>query len=247
MSSSRTIQDFEPLASGLDTDPDQWFEKLFVYFLQGYFETENFRGSGMFWTKEEENTEMIITSEKPFLTAVEKTPHISVIVGSSQWGGLGLDQLQKLLQSTGQRTHTDMISLTVAYHCQTKLGTHARRMAWNASLGTNMLRRIIMRQGGLFHVGVNHSRSAETGPTAHTGPLAEEELVSVVVTVPFFWQPQWQIRAPAPVLGKIATSLRLTDPVLNPPRIRGKPASSIPIDRFNNPQSPLEQDVVTED
>lgn len=231
MAGPNTVGSFEPLAPSLAEDPYTQLQRVFVYFLQSLFEDQAFEGTGMRWIPDEKTTEVIISSEKPRLEAIEKTPHITVILGSSQWGQLGHDQLQKLSMTTGQRTHTDLIALTVAYHCQTKEGTHARRMAWYASWGTNLLRRIIMRQGKIFQVAMNHAISAESPPTAFVGQLANEELVSVVVTVPFFWQTQWQIRDPAPLMERLDFKLNLQTLRVAPPQPRGRPIVSVPLDR----------------
>jgi hypothetical protein len=231
MSAPNTIGSFEPLEPSLAEDPFTQLQRIFVYFLQSYFEHPDFEGTGMHWHKDEKSTEMIISSEKPRLESLEKTPHITVILGSAQWAQLGLDQLQKQKMGTGERTHTDLMPLTVAYHCQGKEGLHCRRMAWFASQGTTMFRRMIMRQGKIFQVAMNHSITAESPPTAFTGPLASEELVSVVVTVPVFWQPQWRIRDPAPTLQKYEFSLRVRPAQVQPPKIHGRPAISIPMDQ----------------
>ena len=112
--------------------------------------------------------------------------------------------------------------MSVAFHCQAKEGLHARRMAWNASFYTNALRRVIMSHKGIHHVASNHSISAESPPSAFVGQLSKEELVSVVVQVPFYWQPQWTItRTDAPLLRKIEASLSIRDTQLTPPRIHG--------------------------
>jgi hypothetical protein len=166
-----------------------------------------------------------------------------VVLGAANWAQLGLDQLQKLRMHDGQRTHTDLMPMTAAYHCQAKEGNQARRMAWYASWGTNAFRRIIMRQGKLHQVAMNHTISAESPPTAYVGQLSNEELVAVVVTVPFFWQPQWTIRDPAPKLEKFDFSLSVRAAKIQPPRIKGRPANSVPLD----PPVKIQTGLVTED
>ena len=78
------------------------------------------------------------------LETIEKTPHITCVLGSGRFQGLGLDQLQGQRASDGQRTHTDLMPMTMTYHCQAKSGMTARRVAWNASFYTIQLRRIII-------------------------------------------------------------------------------------------------------
>ena len=235
---SETVKKFDPTPFGPDLtcDPFTQVLRIFTYFLQSLFEHEEFRGTGLWWNKNEEVTEMIISAEKPRLEALEKTPHMTVILGASQWANLGHDQMQTRKVEQEDRTHTDLVSSTVTYHCQGKEGLHCRRMAWYASQYTTMFRRLLMRQGGLHQVGSNHSISAESGPTAFLGKLASEELVSVVVTVPFYWQPQWRIKEPRALLEKIETSLKVRGHVARPFKVKGKPAHSIPIDQYGSYQ-----------
>lgn len=231
---SETVKKFEPIESGLDSDPFTQLQRIFVYFLQSLFEHDEFRGTGMWFNKDEKVTEMLITSEKPRLESLEKTPHITVVIGASQWGQLGFDQLQKRLMAKEWRTHTDLIASTVSYHCQGKEGVHCRRVAWYASQYTNVFRRMILRQGGLHQLGTNHSISAETGPTAYLGKLATEELVSVVVTIPFYWQPQWFIKEPRLLLEKVQSTLRVRGYRARPFNVKGRPAHTIPMDTFDS-------------
>lgn len=231
---SETVKKFDPLEPSLWTDPYTQLQRIFVYFLQSLFEHEDFKGTGMWWNKDEETAEMLISSEKPRLTVLEKTPHVTVIVGASQWAQLGLDQMQTRKVEKEERVHSDLVSSTVSFHCQGKEGTHCRRVAWYTSQYTTMFRRMIMRQCKLHHVGMNHSISAETGPTAYLGKLANEELVSVVVTVPFYWQPMWLIREPRPLLQKIETTLQVHGWRARPFNVKGRPAHSIPMDRFQS-------------
>jgi hypothetical protein len=219
-----TIKDFVPLDPGFGQgqDPLMQCTRIFVYFLQNLFRTFP-EGFGLRWSPDEESTEMLITAEKPRLSAVEKLPHIVCVLGSGQWSNLGHDQLQKLVMSTGQRTHTDLLPMTMAYHCLAREGLQARRMAWYASFKTNVFRRLLMGTGKFHHVAPGNTISAESSPTAYVGPQGEEEVVSVTVTVPFYWQPVWTIKDPAEILRKFDMTLRARDTTLRPPRIKGRP------------------------
>lgn len=213
MPSSATIRGFEHgHALALAEDPMLQLTRIFVYFLQNLFR-EAPEGMGMRWRPNEEQSELIISDQKPRLDAAEKKPHITCVFGSGQWAGLGLDQHQRSKpMSNGERVHTDLVSSTIAYHCQAREGLHARRLAWNASYFTNVYRRIIMKGGGLHHVGVRHQISPESGPTAYTGALAEEKVVSSVVTIPFYWQPQWLIRDPSTVWRSMVMDMAVGKP-----------------------------------
>jgi len=216
--------------------------ETFVFFLQNLFR-EFEEGSGVVWRPDEEDTDILITTEKPRLEAVEKVPHIVCVIGAMKWTGAGLDQLQGLNYRTGTRKHTDLIPGTCTYHCMAREGIPAGDIAWLASFYTNAYRRAMMgsRGGGLHNVGVTHDLSPESPPTAYVGPTVNSEIVEVRVTVPFFWQPQWtstpqnvsrfdKIRffLQAELLG--VGSGRQTK--LSPPQYKGRPIKSLtPIDQ----------------
>lgn len=244
---SDSIKHFEPVSTDIVENPTVWLQKVFVFFLQGFFEHEEFIGTGMHWSHDEEKTELIITSQKPALEAVEKRPHLVVTLGPFAWANLGLDQLQRKSMKSGERVHTDLISTTVAYHCQAKDGNFANTLAWYASSYTIKFRRMLMKQGKLHQVSPSVQVSAETSPTAFTGQLATEEIVSVVVQIPVFWQPQWRIRDPAPILRGIRTNLQIKVPAL-PLSFGGRPVyRSIPIDEYKESETSFTQTTVTDD
>lgn len=239
---SVTVDRFTPVASGedigLDNDPMLHLIRVFVYFLQNLYRDFP-RGCGMQWEPNEEVTELVITDEKPRLESIESRPHITCVLDGARFAGLGLDQLQSQRASDGQRTHTDLVPMNMTYHCQAKEGIHARRIAWNSSFYTIMLRRIIMRAGGLFQVGVQHQISAEGPITQFTGPSAENQLVEVTVKVPFYWQPQWRIKRAAEVWRRMRMNLHVNEvqpfysagraAQVRPPMVKGVPVRTTPI------------------
>lgn len=204
---SETVKANEKLGdNSLADDPMLQLTRIFVYFLQNLFR-ECPEGQGMKWSPVEENSEIIISDQKPLLDAVEKKPHIICVLGASQWGRLGLDQMQRQNMDTGERTHTDLMSMSVTYVCMAKEGLHARRIAWFSSYFTNVYRRVIIKGGRLHDVGTNHSISLESSPADFVGPSSTEKMASVHVTVPFYWQPQWIIRDPAEVFRQVGIEL----------------------------------------
>jgi len=215
--------------------------RIFVYFLQQLYR-EAPSGLGIRWRPNEETTDLIITAENPTLDAVEKKPHITCVLGGSKWAGIGLDQLQHLsiIADAGQRTHTDLVSSTMSYHCMARNGLHARRLAWYCSYFTNVYRRVIMKSGGLHHIGVDHQISPESAPSAFTGPSADKQVIAVVTTVPFYWQPQWRIRDPSEVFRQVRFELNVRPPtaiysanrtaMLRGARVAGRPVTSTPLE-----------------
>lgn len=237
MPSSDSIKSMERgTTPGLGDDPMLQLTRVFVYFLQNTFRSAP-EGMGMRWDPNEESTELLITAEKPILDAVEKKPHITCVFGDGEWGSLGIDQMQKQSLINGDRTHTDLIASTMTYHCQSTDGIHSRRLGWYASYFTNVFRRILIKGGGLHQVGMRHKMSAESGPTVYTGPLSREKVVSVVVTIPFYWQPQWLIKDPAHVWRQMVLNMEIGHPqarfssgqqaLIRGARIRGKPLQSV--------------------
>jgi hypothetical protein len=238
------VKDFTPVGTsaediGLDNDPMYHLTRVFVYFLQNLYRSYP-EGQGMKWSPDLENSELIITGEKPKLDAVEKRPHITCVLGSGRFSGLGLDQLQAQRASDGQRTHTDLVPMNMAYYCQAKSGLHARRLAWNSSFYTIVLRRIIMRVGGLFQVGVQHDIGAERTATYIEGPPSvTTDIIEVPVNVPFYWQPQWRIKDPAEVWRRLELTMNVNgvSPMysagaamaLRPPMVKGKPVKTAPL------------------
>lgn len=243
MTRSGTIKNFSPTGGlgeelGLDNDPMYYLSRLFVYFLQNLFRDFP-EGCGMKWIPDEEATEMLITAEKPSLEAIEKRPHITCVLGTTKFSGLGLDQLQNSRSSDGQRVHTDLVPSMMTYHCQAKEGLHARRIAWNATLATMQLRRLLMRAGGLHHVGTNPDISAESPVGMFKGPKVENHLVEVRSNIPFYWQPQWRITRPAELWRRLKLTMNVNnvDQIysagrsnkLRPPMVKGVPVSTTPI------------------
>ena len=238
-----TIKNLEPVAIGsdvgLDNDPMYHLTRVFVYFLQNLYRDFP-EGKGMKWGPNNETTELVITAEKPRISSVEKRPHITCVLGTARFSGLGLDQLQNQRASDGQRIHTDLVPMTMGYYCQAKSGLHARRLAWNSSFNTIILRRIIMRVGGLFQVGVQHEIGSERIPQMIEGPPSvETEIIEVPVIVPFYWQPQWSIKGASEVWRKMVMTMNVNKSSpeysagrameLRPPMVRGVPVKTKPM------------------
>jgi hypothetical protein len=238
---SETPKSFGTDDPSLANDPMLQLTRIFVYFLQQLYRDAP-AGLGLKWRPEEETSDLIISAESPVLDAVEKKPHITCVLGGSKWAGLGLDQLQaqSIIAGAGMRTHTDLVSSTISYHCQARNGLHARRLAWYSSYFTNVYRRVIMKSGGLHHVGVDHQIGPESDPSAFTGPSADKQVISVVATVPFYWQPQWRIRDPSEVFRQVRFDLNVKSPtaiysanrtaMLRGARVNGRPVVTSPLE-----------------
>ena len=245
MSEAVTPKTIDPTASSLAYRPRLWLTEVFVYFLQNLFRDITPEGSGFHWSPDLEDTELIITAEKPRIDAIEKTPHVVCILGMSRWSGVGIDQLENLQFDTGKRKHTDLMPCTVTYYCMAKEGLVAGDLAWLCSFYTNAYRRSIIKGGNLHDISVRHEISAESPATAITGPLVNDAVVSVQVTVPFYWQVQWTAEPRAVLFNNINMHLKTEmlglssgrQTKTSPPQYKGKPLVSL---------NPLNQEVRVE-
>lgn len=225
------IKPHEPLAVDLVEDPTEYIYQVFTYFLQGWFGHDNYVGTGMHWLGSpsgdivsDETTEMVITAKRPNSQETENTPHVVLIQGASQWAGLSIDQRQRIEASDGRTTHTDLVSSTISFHCMAKDGALASRIASHIAFAIVALRKVIMRGGGLFDVRPTPQISGETSPGALEPATEDTDLVSVVVVVPFYWQPQWRITNQAPMLRNMRMTLQSRTRAIQAPsgrRIRG--------------------------
>ena len=77
---------------GLGEDPERHMTTTYVRYLQGLF---NFMPQNHFhWEPDLEHTEIIITAEAPLeKQVVEKAPVITVVLGPTQWQGIGIDNM----------------------------------------------------------------------------------------------------------------------------------------------------------
>lgn len=211
-----TQRNFDAGERNFTDDPIEQLNAVFTYFLQGWFGHPIYAGTGMYWyggpnsdVTNDETTELIITAKRPELEAIEKVPHVVVVLGGYAWSGLGINQLQTRRSRDGRQTHTDLIPSTVSFHCMAKDGALASRIAYHASFGVVALRTFLMRAGRLHEVKGSPQVSGETAPGAISGtPAVDTDVVSVVASVPFYRQVQWRITRPAPVLRSMRMTLQ---------------------------------------
>jgi len=252
---SRTVRGFEPPdALSIAEDPKGYLEHLFCCFLQNLYRDAP-EGYGLTWRPNEEETDLVITTEKPTGEQISAKPYICVVLGPYRFSGTGgIDLLQSQNMATGERKHTDLMPGTVSYHCTASSGAHAGRMAGDAARRTVQLKRLLTRIGGLFKIGLPQI-TGETEPGYLTGPLASDEVVAVVATIPIFWQEQWLIsRNGLSVLQRIATTMGLYEAHakvsagrvarVRAPSIRGRVVQTAPLGTPLDPPGVAYQQVV---
>lgn len=201
-----------PQPQGVGEDPLFHYTRLFVRFLQVVFST--FEKGAYRWEPDLELTDIVISDQGVFgNSVVEKRPSIVCMRGGASWSNVSMDQFKSFDFKTGTRSHTDLIASSMVYHCMSREGLEAQRIAWIAAYATRVLKRNLMR-AGLHRVGEN----VDMGPESDAGSLlgdSGKELQLVSVSVPFFFQDSYSI-APVDNLLLKDLNLRLTSEVNSP-------------------------------
>lgn len=176
---------------GAGEDPDRYIVGLYTRYLQGLF---NFMPSGHFhWEPDREHTEIIITAEAPLdLSVVEKAPAITVVLGPTQWAGIGIDNMLSYDPLTGERIRTDLCTGFFAVYCVAGNDVVARRLGQAVANHTRVHQRLLESAGGFFQI----ARPACTiAPPAPPGQLVNGDakgLTMVQVSVPYSYQWAWK-------------------------------------------------------
>jgi hypothetical protein len=191
----------EPQPQGPGEDPLYHYTRLFVRFLQlvfGTFEKGNYR-----WDLDELNSDIIISDQARLAReTVEKRPAILVARGPVAYGNIAMDQfagphlkngqlVPNFNMETGARRHTDLCSSSVSFSCLSKEGIEAGRLAHISAMAVRRLKRSLMK-AGLHRVGEEIQIGSESAPGAIVQD-ADNEIVMVSVTVPFFYQDFWTV------------------------------------------------------
>jgi hypothetical protein len=142
------------------------------------------------WNESEEQTEILITDKCPLESEmVGHRPAIIFIRSPMAFAGAAMDQLQSMKLSTGERTHTDVLSGNATYNCIARHKHTAEYLAWILCRHCWILRRIMLRSG--FHdFGQRIQFLSASPPGALIQGAVEGEAYNVPVVVPFFFQ--WQ-------------------------------------------------------
>ena len=173
-----------------DGDPFLYVQRLYVQYLQGLF---NFMPEGHWhWEPDQDVTEIIIRGEAPLnLQTVGKKPAITVVMGPSQFQGLGINNMLEKNLSTGRTVFTDLLSGHLVVYCLAESDVIATRLGHLVSFYTRAQRELLESPGGFFAI-------ARPAPTMNTpsppGALVQgdpEGLVMVQVNIPFQFQWTW--------------------------------------------------------
>lgn len=205
---------------GLGEDPERYMTTTYVRYLQGLF---NFMPQDHFhWEPDLEHTEIIITAEAPIeKQVVEKAPVITVVLGPTQWQGIGIDNMLSLDLRDHTRKRTDLCSGFFAVYCVAGNDVVARRLAQVVANHTRIHQRILEGPGGFHQI-------ARPGPSINSpsppGALVNGDvkgLIMVQVNIPFSFQWTWQTST-----GRQAPQFRSLDMVLQEDRAVDYPYAS---------------------
>jgi hypothetical protein len=194
-------------------------QRLYVQFLQGLC---NFNEKGcLHWEPDEDLTEIVIRSEAPInMKNVGKRPVIAVIMGPTQYQGLGVDQMQSMSLNSEKRVYTDLLSGHLVVYCLAENDVVAQWIAHMVVHGTRTNRRLLEGAGGFHQI----SRPAPSlNPPSPPGALVVGDpagLVMVQVNEPFSLQWTWSTEPSAP------SHERSLDMITSGPRASSYPYAS---------------------
>lgn len=179
------------IATGIGEDPFQYILELYTKYLQGLF---NWLPEGEFhWEPDHEVTEILILAQAPLDTeTVGKNPLLTVVLGPSQFAGLGIDNLLTFDPMTGERVRTDLINGHIVVYCLAESDIIATRLGHIVSHFTRVHQRILESPGG-FHQIARPSPSINS--PSPPGALVQGDaqgLVMVQVNIPYHFQWTWK-------------------------------------------------------
>lgn len=210
-----------PQPQGVNEDPLTHYVRLFVKFLQVVHATWD--KSSYKWLPDDKLTDIIIQNEGTIdKEVVEKRPAIIVTRGQAAWGNVSMDQFAGPIEErdpitgqvhwipnedsrTGARRYTDLVSSTMTYNVLSREGLEAQRIAWFCAYATRVLKKSLMRSG-IHRVGEDIQIGSESPPGAIVQPDSNE-IISVSVSVPFYFQDTYTITPKDKILLKEVDSV----------------------------------------
>jgi len=179
-------------------NPLLYAQKLYVRFLQGLF---NFNAAGcLHWEPgDDEKSEILIRAEAPLnLKTAGKRPAITVVMGPTQFQGLGIDQMMSMDLRSERRVHADLVSGHLVVYCLAETDVVAQWIAHLVVHGTLVNRRLLEGSGG-FHQ-IARPAPSVNAPSPPGGLVVGDPqgLVMVQVNLPFTFQWTWSTEPTAP-------------------------------------------------
>jgi hypothetical protein len=180
---------------GAGEDPERYFTTLYIRYLQGLF---NFMPIGHFhWEPQREHTEIVITAEVPMdAEVVEKFPALAVVLGPTQWAGLGIDNMQSYNMRTDKLVRTDLCSGFFVVYAVAGNDVVARRIAQAVANHTRIHQRILEGEGGFHQIARPAPSINSPSPPGALVNGDPKGLVMVQVNIPFSFQWAWTTGPP---------------------------------------------------
>lgn len=198
---SESVKNVQALVEAAHPRTGDWLsdtKDLLLKFLQDFFqqqETGCFRfipGDVGFET-EEIQTEIIISDAGSINTdTVEKRPAIIISRGPFAYANLGIDNFLLETETTGKRTHTDLLSGSFVVNCVSRVGLEAEKIALLVAKALKIYRRAL-HQIGFFQIGQQIRIGVETPAGSLLPGDADEDFITVPVQFPVFYQESWTI------------------------------------------------------
>lgn len=171
-------------------DPFLFVQRLYVQFLQGLF---NFNPAGEWhWEPDEEVTEIIIRGEAPLnMRTVGKKPAITVIMGPTQFSGIGINNMQEYDPLTGKEVRSDLLTGHLIAYCLAQSDVVAMRLAHIVQHGTRAEQRLLESPGGFHSIARPFPSVNSPSPPGALVSGDPEGLIMVQVNIPFQFQWTW--------------------------------------------------------
>lgn len=217
-----------PPPQGPGEDSLTHYQRVMVRFFQLVFAT--FENGSYRWVLDPNTTEIDISSQSKLAReTVERRPAIIVSRGTVSMGNIAMDQFSAYDDSTGRRTHTDLVSMQVQVNCLSKELYEAQRIAHICAMATRRLKRSLMK-AGIHRVGEELVISGATPPGSFV-PGADNEIVMVSVSIPIWFQDWWTVEPIDKTLLRnldVALTSGVNYPapgatVISPPGMHGRP------------------------
>ena len=182
-----------PYPEGLGPDPDRYFIKLYVAFLQGWF---NFleEDHPYHWEPDDKRAGLWIGAEAPIRhEIVQARPAITVMMGPTATAAIGIDNMVSTNLSTHETLRTDLEQGHLVVYVIARNDIEATRIARLVMTATRAHRNLLEGEGGFFQIARGPiGRNSPSPPGALVPDAPESSLRMVQVNLPCSFQVSWK-------------------------------------------------------
>lgn len=185
--------------------------RVVITFLQGLF--AEMPAGGYRWNQDSKLTEIVITDVMPVdLDAIGYLPAITCSRGPAQFGRMFIDDLQHENPFTGERRHSDMLSMMLSINCIADKKLVAEHLSWVVGRHLWILRDLLIQRG--FH---EIGRGARFEPATAAGEMitgtGKDDWRRASVIMPTYYRySDWVAPASATKLAGIIFHMETTIP-----------------------------------